>query len=38
MIRVLVAEDVNLVRGALVALPGLEPDIDVVVLEHRANP
>ncbi|MFI7632773.1 DNA-binding response regulator [Nonomuraea sp. NPDC049400] len=30
MIRVLLAEDMHLVRGALVALLGLEPDIDVV--------
>jgi two-component system, NarL family, response regulator DesR len=30
MIRVLLAEDVHMVRGALVALLGLEPDIDVV--------
>jgi two-component system response regulator DesR len=30
MIRVLLAEDMHLVRGALVALLGLEPDIKVV--------
>ena len=30
MIRVLVAEDMHIVRGALVALLRLEPDIDVV--------
>ncbi|MDA3646982.1 response regulator transcription factor [Saccharopolyspora indica] len=31
MIRVLLAEDVHMVRGALVALLNLEPDIEVVV-------
>lgn len=31
MIRVLLAEDMHMVRGALVALLNLEPDIDVVV-------
>jgi two-component system response regulator DesR len=30
MIRVLLAEDMNMVRGALVALLNLEPDIEVV--------
>jgi len=30
VIKVLVAEDMHIVRGALVALLGLEPDIDVV--------
>ena len=30
MIRVLVAEDMHIVRGALVALLNLESDIDVV--------
>ncbi|ACZ90801.1 response regulator transcription factor [Streptosporangium roseum] len=30
MIRVLLAEDMNLIRGALVALLGLEPDMEVV--------
>ncbi|AGM04449.1 two-component system, NarL family, response regulator DesR [Amycolatopsis keratiniphila] len=30
MIKVLVAEDMHIVRGALVALLGLEPDIEVV--------
>ena len=30
MIRVLLAEDVQMVRGALVALLNLEPDIEVV--------
>ncbi|MCR6483499.1 response regulator transcription factor [Amycolatopsis sp. OK19-0408] len=30
MIKVLVAEDVHMVRGALIALLGLEPDIEVV--------
>ncbi|HEX7304612.1 MAG TPA: DNA-binding response regulator, partial [Lentzea sp.] len=29
MIRVLLAEDVQMVRGALVALLNLEPDIEV---------
>ena len=47
MIRIMLAEDMHMVRGALVALLDLEPDIDVVadvstgeailpaVLEHR---
>lgn len=30
MIRVLIAEDMHMVRGALVALLNLEPDVDVV--------
>ncbi|MEU3766726.1 response regulator transcription factor [Amycolatopsis keratiniphila] len=30
MIKVLVAEDMHIVRGALIALLGLEPDIEVV--------
>ncbi|WP_371497203.1 response regulator transcription factor [Kitasatospora sp. NBC_00374] len=30
MIRILLAEDMNMVRGALVALLGMEPDIEVV--------
>lgn len=30
MIRVLIAEDMHLIRGALVALLSLESDIDVV--------
>ena len=30
MIRILLAEDTNMVRGALVALLGLEPDLEVV--------
>ncbi|SFP09606.1 two-component system, NarL family, response regulator DesR [Amycolatopsis arida] len=30
MIKVLLAEDVHMVRGALIALLGLEPDIEVV--------
>jgi two-component system response regulator DesR len=30
MIRVLLAEDMHMVRGALVALLGLEPDIEIV--------
>lgn len=30
MIRLLLAEDVNIVRGALVALLGMEPDLEVV--------
>lgn len=30
MIRILLAEDMHMVRGALVALLGLEPDIEVV--------
>ncbi|WP_035793667.1 response regulator transcription factor [Kitasatospora mediocidica] len=35
MIRILLAEDMNMVRGALVALLGMEEDIEVVVeVEH----
>ena len=30
MIRILLAEDQHLIRGALLALIGLEPDMDVV--------
>lgn len=37
MIRVLLAEDANLVRGALVALLGLEPDIEVVASLERGD-
>ncbi len=37
MIRVLVAEDQAMVRGALVALRGLEPDIEVVAEAARGD-
>jgi two-component system response regulator DesR len=37
MIRVLVAEDQAMVRGALVALLGLEPDIEVVAEAARGD-
>lgn len=37
MIRVLVAEDQNLIRGALVALLSLEPDITVVAETARGD-
>lgn len=37
MIRVLVAEDQNLIRGALVALLSLEPDISVVAETARGD-
>jgi two-component system response regulator DesR len=37
MIRVLVAEDQALVRGAIVALLGLEPDLDVVAEVARGD-
>lgn len=37
MIRVLLAEDANLVRGALVALLGLEHDIEVVAEIERGD-
>ncbi|MFF5208484.1 response regulator transcription factor [Streptosporangium sp. NPDC000396] len=35
MIRILLAEDVHMVRGALVALLNLEPDIEVVAAIRR---
>lgn len=37
MIRVLVAEDAHLIRGALVALLSLEPDIEVVAELERGD-
>lgn len=37
MIRVLLAEDMHMVRGALVALLGLEPDISVVSQVERGD-
>lgn len=37
MIRVLVAEDQGMIRGALVALLGLEPDIEVVAELERGD-
>lgn len=37
MIRVLVAEDQHMIRGALVALLGLEPDIEVVAELDRGD-
>jgi len=37
MIRVLIAEDMHLIRGALVALLRLEPDIDVVAELDRGD-
>ncbi|MGV9531046.1 response regulator transcription factor [Streptomyces cellulosae] len=37
MIRVLLAEDMHMVRGALVALLGLEPDIRVVSQVERGD-
>ncbi|WP_226362712.1 response regulator transcription factor [Pseudonocardia sp. ICBG1142] len=37
MIRVLVAEDQDMIRGALVALLGLEPDVDVVAELRRGD-
>src|SRR5688500_7721891 len=37
MIRVLVAEDQGMVRGALVALLGLEDDIEVVAQVERGD-
>lgn len=37
MIRVLIAEDAHLIRGALVALLSLEPDIDVVAELDRGD-
>ncbi|WP_410672062.1 DNA-binding response regulator [Amycolatopsis sp. cmx-4-68] len=37
MIKVLIAEDMHIVRGALVALLGLEPDIDVVAQVASGN-
>ncbi|MEU7895460.1 response regulator transcription factor [Nonomuraea sp. NPDC049152] len=37
MIRVLLAEDMHLVRGALVALLNLEPDIEVVAEVHTGD-
>ena len=37
MIRVLIAEDQSLVRGAIVALLGLEPDLEVVAEVPRGD-
>jgi len=37
MIRVLIAEDVHMIRGALVALLSLEPDIEVVAELDRGD-
>jgi two-component system response regulator DesR len=37
VIKVLIAEDMHIVRGALVALLGLEPDIDVVAQVSSGN-
>ena len=37
MIRVLIAEDQSLVRGAIVALLGLEPDLEVVAEVARGD-
>lgn len=37
MIRILLAEDTNIVRGALVALLGLEPDLEVVAEVARGD-
>ena len=37
MIRVLIAEDMHLIRGALVALLSLEPDIEVVAELDRGD-
>jgi two-component system response regulator DesR len=37
MIRVLIAEDMHLIRGALVALVSLEPDMEVVAELERGD-
>ncbi len=37
MIRVLIAEDQGMVRGALASLLGLEPDIEVVAQVSRGD-
>ncbi|MYS08133.1 response regulator, partial [Streptomyces sp. SID6041] len=37
MIRILLAEDMHLIRGALVALLGLEPDMEVVAEVSRGD-
>ena len=37
MIRVLIAEDMHMIRGALVALLKLEPDIEVVAELDRGD-
>jgi two-component system response regulator DesR len=37
MIRVLIAEDMHLIRGALVALLSLEPDVEVVAELERGD-
>ncbi len=37
MIRVLIAEDMHLIRGALVALLSLEPDIEIVAELERGD-
>jgi two-component system response regulator DesR len=37
MIRVLIAEDMHLIRGALVALLSLEPDMEVVAELYRGD-
>lgn len=37
LIRVLLAEDTNMVRGALVALLSLEPDLEVVAEVANGN-
>ncbi|MFF2774401.1 DNA-binding response regulator [Streptomyces sp. NPDC058052] len=37
MIRILLAEDMHLIRGALVALLGLEPDMEVVAEVARGD-